>query len=276
MEKENPDTVFVTTPPHTHLPIIRELVGASRPGIFCEKPLANTHEAAVRAVELTRGETTAVGYQKRYSPVFKRGKEILNRNALGKLRFIHGTYYVSDVHKLSNGWRHRRGTGGVLLDFAPHLVDILLWYFRYPKVEGAIGRSFYSEADDYMLCLFGFEDGVPGSMEVSWSARGYRTPEITIEVEGELGNMKVTDGYIRTDLDREVKGLAPSGKSVSYYPSLKASPKYLLGEPEYSFEDQEFVRCASSHVEFEPNFQTASEVNRLIDDVKRKSSQGGS
>jgi len=111
-ENEDLDAVFVTTPTHTHTPILQQLMSDSNVGVFCEKPLAVTHDEAVAAARLSEGRITMVGFQKRFSPLFMKGKEILDKRALGDLSFFRSHCYLTDVFGRKQGWRYKKGTGG--------------------------------------------------------------------------------------------------------------------------------------------------------------------
>jgi predicted dehydrogenase len=42
--------------------------------------------------------------------------------------FFKAYCYSSDAILEGTSWRFRSGTGGVLLDLAPYLLDLLLWF----------------------------------------------------------------------------------------------------------------------------------------------------
>ena len=50
-----------------------------------------------------------------------------------------------------SAWRSKKGSGGVLLDSASHLLDILIWFFGEPTSVMAVKKQVYSrEVEDYV------------------------------------------------------------------------------------------------------------------------------
>jgi len=245
---------------------MEEIISAGRRvAVFMEKPLAGNHADAVKIVERTSKADlkTMVGFQKRFSPVFQKGKKILNEGTLGELSSFTAYSFCSSVFSQRKGWRFKQGQGGALLDLGPHLIDVILWYFGEPiEVEGETRSMYSNEVDDFATGNFKFESGLTGSCSVSWSVEGYRLPEMGIEIVGSGGKLKVTDDYLRLDL----RGTANvSGRGCTYMkPEFDTSVDFLLGDPEYCAEDKYFINCIQNQRTPTPDFYAASKVNELI------------
>jgi predicted dehydrogenase len=272
VEEEALDIVFITSPIDTHVPLVVDLARAnSKLSLFVEKPLAvyvNEAQAACEAVTNLRG-THMVGFQKRHSPVFRMAKQVVENGSLGDLLFFRSSTFSSDVLRESKTWRFRSGTGGVLLDLASHLLDLLLWLFGEPHSALAVKRRMYSrEVDDYVHAVMSFVSGLKGSMDASWSIPSFRLPEVSIEVHGTEGTMTVTDDFVRLERKDE-SALGSRSVEVHYKQSFDTSVSFLLADSEYTKEDEVFFGSVESRALPETNFFEAAKVNAIIDQITK-------
>jgi predicted dehydrogenase len=272
--EEKLDAAFITTPIESHAPIILDLADLKPEiSLFVEKPLADTAESAKKACEAAtklRG-VHMVGFQKRYSPLFREAKKLIDEKSIGDLIFFRAYSYSSDVLREGNSWRFRSGTGGVLLDLAPHLLDILLWLFGDVRSVSASRRSVYSEAvDDYTHAAFTFESGLDGHIDACWSVRGFILPEMLIEIYGKEGNIVLTDDELSIEHDRGERKM-----QVFNNQSFDTSVPFLLANPEYTIEDQTFLNSIDGGIRPTPDFFEALKVNLLIDRIRASATQMG-
>ena len=265
--RENLDAAFITTPIASHTPIITELVDR-RPEIslLVEKPLASSAELAKKACDAATKMQGVhmVGFQKRYSPLFRQAKRMVDNKAIGDLMFFRAYSFSSDVLNEGTSWRFRSGVGGVLLDLAPHLIDALLWLFGDVRYVSAVRRSIYlKEVDDYIHALLTFESGLSGHLDACWSVRGFRLPQISMEIYGKDGNMMLTDDELRI----ESKGEDEKAQ-VFYNQSFDTSVPFLLANPEYTMEDQAFLNAINGGSRPAPDFFEAAKVNYLVNAIQ--------
>ena len=258
LRKEDLDAVFVTTPVHTHVPLVIDIATANPSlGIFVEKPLASSHELAkkvCRTTEKLEG-IRMVGFQKRFSPIFQKAKETVDQKVLGQITFFRAYSFSSDVLKEGSAWRSKPGTGGVLLDLAPHILDLTLWLFGGPIRVNSVSRRLYSSrVEDYVHAVLSYGAGFTGHLDVCWSLSKFRLPETYIEIFGKEGALTVCDDYLK------VSQYANGTEETYYRPSLSTSVPYLLAEPEFTREDEAFL-AGNREI---PDFSEAAKVNRLI------------
>lgn len=187
------DLAIVCTPHpfHCEPAIEAALAGAN---ILVEKPLASTLEDADAIIETCKRCEVKLGVisQRRwYAPVM-RVKKAIDAGKIGKPVF--GT-----VNML--GWRDKnyydadawRGTwqmegGGVLVNQAPHQLDLLLWYMGEIDEVYGLWRNLnhqYIEAEDTAVAIVKFKNGGIGNIIVSNSQK----PGIygKVHVHGENG-----------------------------------------------------------------------------------------
>ena len=244
----------------------------ARVAVFVEKPLANTLEGAKRMLEQAEihGTTTMLGFQKRFSPVFKEAKRLLLTEALGNVTAFRAHSFVTNSTTKSRGWRFKPGQGGALLDLGPHVLDLLIWYFGEPSdVMGRTWSVQSPDVDDAAHCDLEFGHVLSGTLDVSWSEVGYRLPEIGIEVIGDNGKLRVTDDSLTLILNSSTSGL-PAGTHEFRKPDFDTHVDFLIGDPEYCIEDKYFVRCILTEVAAKPDFDDGVAVNSLIERIRKQ------
>lgn len=193
VQQEKIDLVIVCTPHPFHLQAVIEAAKAGA-NILVEKPLASTLEdsdAIINACRVAGVKLGVISQRRWYEPV-KRVKDAIVAGKIG--RPVFGT-----VNML--GWRDKayydadewRGTwqmegGGVLVNQAPHQLDILLWFMGEIDEVYGIWKNLnhpYIEVEDTALALVKFKNGGIGNIIVSNSEK----PGIygKVHVHGENG-----------------------------------------------------------------------------------------
>jgi predicted dehydrogenase len=268
ISEQEPDAVFVTTPIDTHGSIINGLFHQeSDLSVFVEKPLAVSYKEAMEACEAAKRSTgvNMVGFQRRYSPTFRRAKDLLNKNAIGDLLFFKASMLSSDVLREGSGWRSKKKSGGVLLDSAPHLLDTLICFFGEPSSVKATKKQIYSRGvDDYVHAVFSYRSGLQGHIDVCWSLGSYRLPEVSVEIYGKSGILSVCDDFVKVTSNKQT-GVGV-GKPM-YKQSFNVSTPFLLTDPEYALEDAAFLESVHTRQTPDASFVQAAKVNALIDRI---------
>ena len=274
--EEQLDAVFVTTPINTHVSVVNDLLRSdTHLSLFVEKPLAASYEqakAACEAAARSRG-VCMVGFQKRFSPVFQKAKQLLDQNILGTPIFFRGYCYSSDVLREGSAWRFRKGSGGVLLDSAPHLLDLLIWFFGEATSIAAVRKHVYSsEVEDYVHAIMSYKSGLQGHVDACWSISNFRLPEFLIEIYGRSGILTVTDDYVRFAPGR---GSGTMGGGQTFHrQSFEASAPFMLADVDYTMEDVAFLDAVRTKTMPELSFVQAARVNGLIDKILESSEKG--
>lgn len=277
VKEEQLDAVFITTPIGTHVSVVNDLLKSDvHLNVFVEKPLAASYEQASTACEAaarSRG-VHMVGFQKRFSPVFREAKQLIERNALGDPIFFRGYAFSSDGLREGSAWRFRKNSGGVLLDSAPHLLDILIWFLGEPIAAEAVKKQVYSsEVEDYVHAIMSYESGLQGHIDVCWSLPNFRLPEFLIEVYGRNGVLTVTDDYVKFAPSR---GNDKIGEGQTLHrQSFETSVPFLLAEADYTMEDVAFLNAVRTQTMPESSFLQAAKVNALIDKIHESTRQRG-
>jgi len=191
-EKTAPDAIFVCTPTHTHLDVVRECL-ARRPHLFVEKPLATTRADAEAILKLASeaGVVHASGYVYAHLPIVLKARELLAQGVLGGLLRFTSHAYVSEVFGAKSGWFFQKqlSGGGVVANMGSHLLFILGWFFGKLRRVTASTSSHATSIDDSAQALLVFESGVTGLFDTSWSMPGTQMLSYGLTVAGRRGTL---------------------------------------------------------------------------------------
>ncbi|MBN2099412.1 MAG: Gfo/Idh/MocA family oxidoreductase [Dehalococcoidia bacterium] len=263
------DAVYVTTPASSHFPIVKAIYADSiAQHLFVEKPLASSYSEAQELCNLAQshGGVNMVGYNRRFSVTFGKGRHILDEGTIGTLTSFEGYAYSSDFFG-AKAASTASSRGGVISDLGCHVVDLALWFFgglevQSTKLESLLGGN----SEDAASFRLKSNEGVNGVVEISWCKGDYRMPEIGLKVTGSKGNMKVDEDKVQLNLD--------NGNSYLWHKhDLGDDVPFFIGGTDYVREDELFLRSVSAGTCAEPSFQTASEVERVIAHVKKASNE---
>jgi len=193
--------VLVATPHPLHAPIAVDCLKAGL-HVLSEKPLAESVSAAdamVRAAEQA-GRTLGVMYQMRFIPAVRKAIEIVRSGQLGRVirAALIAPDYRPQAYYDAGRWR---GTwvgegGGVLLNQAPHLMDLMLNMTGPPVwVHGIATAAMHDiEVEDCAQALLRFPQGAFGYLYCSTIEPG---PGQSIEIFAERGKVIYRDEQVK-------------------------------------------------------------------------------
>lgn len=145
--------VIIATPSYMHAEMI---VRAAEEGkhVFSEKPIdVNIDKArgAVKAVE-RHGVKLLVGYMRRFDHAYRRAKELIDEDSIGKPILYIGI--SKDPEPPPEGWlRDPKLSGGLILDLMSHDFDLARWFLGSEVIE------VYAKGDVYIYdYMKGLED----------------------------------------------------------------------------------------------------------------------
>ena len=264
------DAVYVTTPIPHHYGVTRTIYRKEiAKNVFVEKTLAASHKEAQELCSLAKKSAgiSMVGYLRRFFVTFSKAKSLLDEDMIGDLSSYKAYAFSSDFVGTQVVSRELGDRGGVLADLGSYAMDLALWFFGDVSVKSARTESTIpndAEVLRFELCA---NHGVTGVCEVSWCMKDYRMPEVGFTIEGSKGTVVVNDDWVELRL----KGGA---SSKWYRQDLNDHAPFWLGLPEYYREDEYFVSCLRDSCVAEPNFKSASKVDKMIEDVKSQLGRG--
>jgi predicted dehydrogenase len=198
------DAVCVCTPHPQHAPVVEQCAERGVHAIV-EKPFAPTLADADRAINASRrhGTKLSVIFQRRWYPGSQRIREAIDSGRLGRpilaeciIEFWRG----KDYYDLA-AWRGRWDTegGGVIMNQAPHMLDLLQWYM------GPVAELFcywdnvnhpYIEVEDVAVAVARFANGGYGLIKASNCTDPWMRYGVTITGStGATVNVSMDNGY---------------------------------------------------------------------------------
>lgn len=195
LARDDVDAVTITTPSGLHSAQARAALARDK-HVLIEKPMAlSVADAdAVIADGHRRGRTVATVSQRRFEPVMQALHDAVVAGALGRISLMiaEGLYHRPQSYYDSGAWR---GTvaldGGVLMNQAIHLVDLLRWMGG--PVDSVVAHtatlSHRMEAEDTASVSLRFASGALGSIVATTCA----TPESPGEIRlyGDAGHVRI-------------------------------------------------------------------------------------
>ena len=195
---DDPDVnaVYIATPPSSHATFAILAMRAGKP-VYVEKPLAANYDdcARINRVSQQTGVPCFVAYYRRYLPYFKKVKDIIRQQGIGRVmnvqvRFSCPPRDLDYAAAASLPWRLQPDIagGGYFYDLAPHQLDLLQDLFGViVEAEGiCANRAGLYAAEDSVSACFRFENGLTGSG--SWCFAGHKSAkEDQVEIIGDKG-----------------------------------------------------------------------------------------
>lgn len=187
------NAVYVATPPGSHEHYALRVAAAGKP-CYVEKPMARSHAECRRMVEAFESARRPlfVAYYRRALPRFVKAKELIDSGALGIVTGCH--YRLTRLHRPDPApeWRLRapESGGGIFLDLASHLLDLLDHLLgEFVEFGGAAHGSGATDVEDVVALHFRTSRGAVGS--ASWNFAANRHEDL-IEIDGTQGRLSMS------------------------------------------------------------------------------------
>jgi len=186
------DAALVLTPPNTHETISVRLLQQGV-NVLCEKPLTTSTPSAMRMLQAATAtrRLLMMGSKFRYTPDVGKAHELLAQGIVGEPLLFENVFCARvDMTKRWNSVRAIAG-GGVLLDNGCHSVDIARFLLGpIARVQAQFAKPVQPlEVEDTARLLFESQDGVMGSVDLSWSL--HKEVPSYVRVYGSKGALEV-------------------------------------------------------------------------------------
>lgn len=196
LERPDVEVVVVATPPVSHR-AIGESCAAARKHVLIEKPLALSAAAADRLIATCEeaGVKLGVVHQQRAQSAARAAHRLVVGGRLGRLALAVGVHAWrrTPAELAADPWRGNLAEGGgLLVDQAIHLVDLLVWMLGEPvRVTGVLPtEGSGGSAEDPGGAILAFRDGTVASVGATTSANALRD-DVAIELYGSRGSLRL-------------------------------------------------------------------------------------
>lgn len=171
IQRRHLDALYIAVPPFAHDGVVELAAARERIPFFVEKPVGLNLDvcgSVARAVEVA-GLVTCVGYLLRESALLPDIRAVLKRNRLTSVRSCRMNGFPQ-VH----WWRRMATSGGMMVEQATHMVDLMRHVFGEIRSVSAVTSSGISagrwegcDVYDSMEALMTFDGGLIGSIGIS-------------------------------------------------------------------------------------------------------------
>lgn len=196
------DAVFIATPHSSHPSLAIQAFAAGK-HVLIEKP-AGISPGPVRAMNAAAekaGAVFGIHFQHRYKGVNKLVHDLIHSGEIGSVRRINWiitTWFRSQHYFNTGGWRAtwEGEGGGVLLNQAPHQLDLWQWFFGMPHRMRAFcynGKYHDIETEDEATLFMEYKNGTTGVFITS-TAENPGTDRL--EIVAERGKVVVENGKV--------------------------------------------------------------------------------
>lgn len=197
------DAVLIAVPHPSHAELgVRVLESGLH--LLVEKPIDVSVTKAVRLAEAAKksGKVFAVMLNQRTNPLFRKAREIVQSGQLGEIKrsvWIITNWYRTQHYYDSGSWRATWAGegGGVLLNQAPHNLDLWQWIVGMPVSVMAVcdvARYHHIEVEDEATLFTRYANGATGLFITS---TGEYPGTNRLEISGEQGKLVLENGALK-------------------------------------------------------------------------------
>ena len=197
------DAVIIAVPHPLHSELAEKALAAGL-HVLVEKPVDVRLSRAQALCRCARqsGKVFALMLNQRTNPLFARAREIVRGGELGRLKrsvFIITNWYRTQHYYDSGSWRATWAGegGGVLMNQAPHNLDLWQWICGMPVSVSAhcdIARYHHIEVEDDATLFTRYEGGATG---VFVTSTGEMPGTNRLEISGERGKLVLEGGRLK-------------------------------------------------------------------------------
>ncbi|MFN3689728.1 MAG: Gfo/Idh/MocA family protein [Fimbriimonadales bacterium] len=238
------EAVIIATPHYAHAPVA---VSAFEHGlhVLVEKPLCVSVSDGDLMIAAARrsGKKFAIGYQHRFRPEVQAARRLIEQGVLGAVRrtLLITAWYRTQAYYDSGGWRATWAGegGGVLINQAPHFIDLWLWFGGMPsRVWGQTRAALHEiETEDEAFGLIEYPNGAHGYL---YATTNEEPGENLIEICGDEGKLRLQDDTLQVwklqhpirQFTYEATGMWDSIPAERIEPPIEPQPEgALTGQP---------------------------------------------
>jgi len=174
--KEKPDGVIICIGPEQHAALAPAVMNRGTP-VYTEKPPAPDAQGALEVARISQktGVLCTTAFKKRYNIAYNRAKEWID------------SFNPADLYSISIDYASAQCSNDsprrlFLLDFAIHVIDLVIYLFGDPEKVFC-----FSKGKDAYAVSIKFTNGAVGSLNLN-DGRSFRIPTEEVEISVKGGN----------------------------------------------------------------------------------------
>ena len=231
------DAVIIAVPHPLHATIAMEALQSGK-HVLTEKPvdISVTKARQLNEVAKNSDRIFAIMFNQRTNPLFAKVREIVQSGQLGQLQrsvWIITNWYRTQNYYNSGTWRATWSGegGGVLLNQAPHNLDLWQWICGMPKEITAfcdIAKYHDIEVEDDVTIFARYDNGATG---VFITTTGEFPGTNRLEISGTQGKIVIEEGKLKLwKLDKDSQEVSRNaGSSYSFGQRVHVFPETQPG-----------------------------------------------
>lgn len=230
LSDNNVDAVIISTPHPLHADMAILALNASK-HVLVEKPVDIRVSKAneLNTVAKATNKVFAIMFNQRTNNLYQKAKELVSSGALGELKrsvWIITNWYRTQYYYDSGSWRAtwRGEGGGVLLNQAPHNLDLWQWICGMPQSIIAFcdfAKYHNIEVEDDVTIYAKYQNGATGTFITS---TGELPGTNRLEISGTLGKIVIEDKKLKWyKLDQDEREICKTLKKSSF----SQKPQYI-------------------------------------------------
>ena len=187
--------VYVATPVFLHK---EQTIAAAEQGkhVLCEKPMALNVAECDEMIHACKANNVKLGiaYYRRFYPVIRRVKEIINLAEIGKpvVAQMNAFEYLEMSADNSRHWflEKEKSGGGPMMDFGCHRLEVLTNLFgEVSNIKSVVGNALFErEVEDTATAILRFKNEMQASLTVTHAA--FESQD-TLDIFGSTGSIHV-------------------------------------------------------------------------------------
>lgn len=285
VSRKDIDAVDICTPNYLHEPIA---VAAAQTGkmVLCEKPLANSVDAAERMAQAAREVPTLVWFNYRRVPAVMFAHQLVEQGRIGKVYHYRALYLQSWGRTADEtAWRFNpsEAGSGAMGDLLSHSLDLAVWLNGPIRKLCANVHTFTEgrRVDDAVTMQAVFSNGSVGTFEATRFATGNQNRNC-FEINGSDGalefNLEKMNHLNFTDLRDQAliqgrRSILVTGPGHPYVDHFWP-PGHVIGyEHTFTATLFDFLQAVAKGERFHADFADAVGVQRLLEAVAVSGSQ---
>lgn len=261
------DAVLIAVPHYDHPTLA---IAALEAGlhVLCEKPMAVNVSACDRMLAAAHKSGKALGmmFQNRTNPTSQALKKVIAEGRTGntlRVTYTRTDWLRTKAYYQSSDWRAtwKGEGGGILMNQAPHDLDLICWLVGKPKRVTAFCRTLRHaiEVEDFAAGLIEFENGAIGFFQSTTAETPGRNQ---FEIVGDQGTVAMENGKVTfTPVHSEAGAgdLHKDGKEAPTHPSdvmtiINTSPHSFPWIKRQPAEEIPLPPTGGTHLEVTLNF----------------------